>query len=302
MMVRWLVKWWSLGLGGLRGACRFIALVWRDYVADNGNLSAAAVSFFVFLSLMPMLLLAIAIGGFLLGSPGRAERIVLDSINAVSPGLVSKWGLDSVKAAVDEIVAGRGIATGLGLAGLFWIGTTVTASLEQAVNVAWRLEQRGFVRRRLLALGMLFASYVLLVLSLVLTAAVSATRSMNIRVFGVLPASWPWLWMLAAYIIPLLLSVGTFTLVYKVLPNTRVQWRVALAGGVFAGVGWELAKHVFSFYVSNFAYYSAIYGSLAGIILLLVWIYYSSTLAILGAEVASVYAGRRSCERKDLPG
>lgn len=284
----------SFNLGCVRHACRFVGLVWKDYVADNGNLSAAAVSFFVFLSLIPMLLLAIAIGGFLLGSPGRAEHIVLEAINSVAPGLASRWGLDSVRTAVDEIVAGRGVATGLGLASLFWIGTTVTASLEQAINVAWRLDQRGFVRRRLLALAMLFGSYALLVLSFGLTATLSAVRTMDIRVFGELPSSWPWLWTLAAYFIPLVLSVGTFTLIYKVLPNTRVEWRVALAGGLFAGVAWELAKHAFSFYVSNFAYYSAIYGSLAGMILLLVWIYYSSIVAIMGAEVASVYAGRRN--------
>ena len=279
-------------------ACKFIGLVWSDYVADNGNLSAAAVSFFVFLSLIPLLLLAIAIGGFVLGSPGRAEHIVLEAINSVAPGLASGWGLDSVRAAVDEIVAGRGVATGLGLVTLLWIGTTVMASLEQAINVAWRLGQRGFVRRRLLALVVLLAAYALLVVSFVLTASLSAARSMDIRVFGVLPSSWPWIWTLAAYIIPLALSVGTFTLVYKVLPNTRVEWRVAFAGGVFAGMAWELAKHLFSLYVSNYAYYSAIYGSLAGIILLLVWIYFSSIVAILGAEVASVYAGRRSSQER----
>jgi membrane protein len=93
--------------------------------------------------------------------------------------------------------------------------------------------------------------------------------------------------------VPLLVSILTFTIFYWIVPNTHVPVIVALAGGSFAGALWEIAKYGFSYYATHFANYSAVYGSLAGVILLLVWIYYSAIVVIMGAEVASVYAGRR---------
>lgn len=272
----------------------FIKIVWRDYGEDNGNLVSAAVSYYIFLSLVPLLLLGIAVVGYILGSPERAERIVLTSIQQGAPALAGQAGLDAIRGVVTEVISGRGLATGLGLLALLWTGSNVIVIIEQAINVAWRLEQRKFWRKRLIALVGLLTVYVLFCVSFALTAAISTIRSMNIHLFGIEPSHWPWIWTAAGYLLPALLSVVTFFLLYKFLPNTRVPWKVAFVGGGFAGVLWEILKHVFSFYVSHFAHYSAIYGSLAGLVLLLVWIYFSSMLTILGAELASLYAGRRS--------
>lgn len=275
-------------------AYNFVKKVWRDYCDDNGNLVAAAVSHYVFLSLVPLLLLGIAIVGYILGSPERAEKIVLSSIQQGAPEFAGQAGLDAVRDVVTGVVKGRGLATGLGLLVLLWTGSNVIVIIEQAINVAWRLDQRKFWRKRLIALFGLLAVYILFCLSFALTAAMGAIRTMDIRVFGIEPSQWPWIWRLVGYLAPAALSVLTFTLLYKFLPNTSVPWNVALVGGSFAGIMWEILKHVFNFYVTHFAHYSAIYGSLAGLVLLLIWIYFSAMLTILGAEMASLYAGRRS--------
>ena len=92
MMVRWLLKQWSLSLGGLRGAYGFIALVWHDYVADNGNLSAAAVSFFVFLVVDSTAFVGDSDRWVSVGLAGPGGAYSLGGNQSVAPGLASKMG------------------------------------------------------------------------------------------------------------------------------------------------------------------------------------------------------------------
>jgi len=81
-----------------------------------------------------------------------------------------------------------------------------------------------------------------------------------------------------------------FVLCYLILPDRRIGWRPALIGGVAAGMLWELAKQGFAFYVANFVDYNSIYGSLGGLVILVMWVYLSAVMLLLGAEVASVSA------------
>lgn len=271
---------------------KFAKEVYRDYRNDNGSLIAAAVSFYVFMSIVPVAVLAVAVVGYLLGSAERAQDIILCYVGQLSPG-VAVEGARDIRQVVEGVIRGRHTATGLGLAALLWAGTTVVVNLEQAINLAWGVrEKRGPIAQRLLAVGVLVVMGVLLGLSFLITTAANTLRSLDVRVMGLAPSNWPWVWSLIGYAVPLLLSVATFTLFYKVVPNTRVRFREALLGGVFAGVAWEAAKYGFSYYATHFGDYGKVYGSLGGIILLLIWIYYSSVVTIMGAEVASIYAGR----------
>ena len=281
----------------LVNAYDFTKEVAGEYVQDNGSLAAAAVGFYVFLSLVPMLLLAVAGVGFLLGSPERARDIVFTYIKQYSPSLAAANSLQ-VRAMVNELVHGRGAATGIGLVFMLWSGTSLMVTLERAINVAWDCDrQRMFLLNRLLGLGMLVTSGVLFLISFGVTTALDALKSANICLLGLASASWPWMWGLFGYLVPLTFTIIAFTLMYKVLPCTFVPIRAALFGGLFAGILWEAAKLLFSFYVSRYAGYSRIYGSLTGIIVLMVWINYSAIVAIVGAEAASVWARRHVAAR-----
>ncbi|MCE5199768.1 MAG: YihY/virulence factor BrkB family protein [Armatimonadota bacterium] len=259
----------------------------REYSADNGTLMAAAISYFIFLSLIPLLLLAIAVVGLLLGSPANAERLIVGQFGqyAATPG---------TRGIIEQVVRGSSAATGIGIIAFLWSGTSVIVILEMVLNQAWEVNQkRGFVAQRLLAIGVLIVLGALFGLSFGLTTAITAIRSLDVPI----PGGLSWIWDLLGYLIPPIITILTFTLLYKVLPNTRVPWRSALIGGIFAGILWEIAKIGFSFYVTNIANYSRVYGSLAGVILLLLWIYYSSIITILGAELSSVKVGRVSEQR-----
>lgn len=257
--------------------------VWQEFTRDNGMLVAAAISFFVFLSLFPLLLAAIGILGLVLGSPANAQQVILGAASGFVAG-------PQMESAVTQIVHGGSAATGVGLILLVWAATGLMLTLESALDVVWGVEQRhGFVRQRARALLLFF------VLGGLLGVSVAATGLVNWVTTGGVPLfpHWGWVSDFFSYLVPVLISIAAFTLMYKLLPNADVSWRAALTGGVFAGILWEIAKQAFTFYVINFADYSKVYGSLAGVILLLVWIDYSAIIVVLGAEIASYSPQRR---------
>ena len=256
--------------------------VWREFVKDDGMILSAAVSFYEFLSLFPLLLVSVGVLGYVLKSPERAERILTHSLGHFLIG-------SQASAIVREIVHGSNAAAGIGIVLLLWSGMSAVVVLEQAINKAWNAgQQRGFLKRRVIAIVTLICAGVLVLASLGLTALIRVLRTSSPEALSDLAL----VWRLVGYVVPAMLSIGLFVLLYKLLPNTRVSWRTALVAGVFSGVLWEIAKQAFTFYALNFAHFSRVYGSLASVILLMVWIYYSSIITILGAELGAVWQNR----------
>jgi membrane protein len=92
------------------------------------------------------------------------------------------------------------------------------------------------------------------------------------------------------------LTILIFFLLYKILPNTTVRWSDVWLGALLTGLGWELAKYLFTWYLTNFASYNLVYGSVALLIAFLAWSYYTGVILILGAEFTAEYAKAR-CAR-----
>ena len=92
------------------------------------------------------------------------------------------------------------------------------------------------------------------------------------------------LWMLK-YLLPLVFTYCMFFLVYKVIPNKTVHFKPALKAALFASLLWELAKHLFAWYVTNIATYSIFYGSLSALVVFVLWVYYSSMILVVGGEL-----------------
>lgn len=274
----------------LQPSVDFMKELAKEFSEDNSALMAAAVSFYVFLSLTPLLLLAAAAFGFILGSDQRAYQTVADFLTKYLP----QQGAGSIQPILQEVVEGSSAATGFGIVTLLSAGTQAFANLEKTMNIAWDSNPRGFLTGRLIAVVLVIAVGVLLLISFGITTAASAIQTYRITLFGQNLTEWfGFAWGFLAYLLPLVVSIMTFTLIYKILPNTEVPWVSALVGGIVAGTLWEGAKYGFSWYVTNIANYSAVYGPLSSIIVLLFWIYYSSILAILGAQISSIYYCRR---------
>ena len=267
----------------LQDRISFLKEVWHGYQKDNGSLLAGSISFYGFLSFFPTLLAAVGVLGFVLGSPENAEAAISRTISHFIVG-------DQARAITEELIKGRSAATGIGLALLLWSGMSAVVVLEKALNLAWSAgEQRGFIKTRLLALATLIITGALLLVSFGATAALRTVRSMApAAVAGFSP-----IWTVLGYFVPIFLSIAPFVLVYKLLPVARVSWGTALVAGTLAGLFWEIAKQVFTYYVLNWASYNKVYGSLASVILLMIWIYYSAIITVLGAEFGATWALRR---------
>ena len=261
--------------------------VWREFCKDNGFLLAAAVSFYAFLSLFPLLLVAVGVLGYVLRSPAHAEAFLTHSLGGLIVG-------PTTMSIIGDVIHGRSAATGIGFVLLLWSGTSAAVVLDQAINLAWKTEgMRGYVKRRAIALLTLAVTGVLMSISFGITALIHSVRASSPEFLYRLTH----VWGLLGYAIAAMASVALFTMIYKLLPRARVTWRTALVGGLFAGLLWEIAKHAFTFYVLHWAGYNKVYGSLGSVILLMIWINYSAIIAIGGAKFASVWSERRRLER-----
>jgi membrane protein len=189
----------------------------------------------------------------------------------------------------EELMKARGIAGIVGILSLVWAALQIFVNAATSMNAAWSAEEtRSWWKLRLVALGLLVGAGALFLLSLLPSSGPDAVRRLNIPWLG-LPEHVPWWVDLLFALLAVALNIVMFAVIYRFLPNAKLTWREAFVGGAFMGVLWELAKQGFSFYLSRFGNYNKMYGSLGGLMILILWIFYTSMLLLLGAEVAKLY-------------
>jgi len=176
---------------------------------------------------------------------------------------------------------------------LLWSASSVFSALGRAINRAWDVyRDRPFHVRKLRDVTMAVGVGGLFLLSMGATSAFSILESWHLP-FVTGSAD------LGSRLLGFGFSLGIFLVLYKFLPNTRTYWRYIWLGAVVAAVLFETAKTLFVFYLARFANYESVYGSVASVIILLVWIYISALILILGAEVSAEYGRMRQGVRRD---
>jgi membrane protein len=278
----------------------------RDFVEDKCPTYAAALAFFGLLSIVPMLLVAVAVLAFLFQDPHEAmvrlEKLLANLLPGAAAGRTAHDMIAQarVEETVATLIATRGLAGIIGVLSLVWASLQIFVNGAPAMNEAFEVnETRSWLRLRLVALALLLGAGSLFLLSLLPSSGPDLVRRLHIPWLG-LPERVPWYVDLLFTLIALALNVGMFALIYRVLPNATTSWRSALLGGLIAGVLWEAAKQGFAYYLSLFASYERVYGTLGGVIALILWIYYSAMVLLLGAEVASEHARRTAARGSPL--
>ncbi|MDD5189975.1 MAG: YihY/virulence factor BrkB family protein [Dehalococcoidales bacterium] len=245
---------------------------------------AAGVAYYAILSIFPLLLGTIALFGYFLPSVNVQDEL-LTFIGKNLPG-----ARNILIENIAGIVKLRGPAGILSLVILFWSASTMFSALTLAINRAWEIDRyRPFFVRKAGELGMALSTGGLLILSLGASAFSAIIRSsINMQ-----PAQLTIL-DLDSRLTAFLLILAVFLLLYKLAPYTQTRWRHIWPGALAGAIFFELARTLFIYYLEHFANYQLIYGSITSIIALLVWIYYSALIMILGAEFSFQFSCMRN--------
>ena len=264
---------------------------------DHGcSIWAAAISYYTLLTSVPLVLSAIAGLGFAVGSSDRAYFGILDAIGRIAPG--SRDTIADVLATLIRQRRGVGL---IALASLFWTGSAVFGVMERAMDTAWHVEQRrGMVVSRLRGAVLVIISGMGLLASTFLASLMTLGHE-RLGTLGLRPlAKLAGLWHVFPLVVQLALSTFALTLLISVVPNRRVPFRAALRGGLATMALWELSKHLFAQYLRHFAPYSGTYGPIGGVVILVVWVYYSAAIVLLGAEATALLVRDREAREARL--
>jgi len=250
----------------------------------GGSVSAAALAYYALFSLFPLLLFLVAILSIILANSEAAYYQAISFIRNALPVSV-----ELIEDNMLEVLKQRGRIGLISAAGLLWSASGFFSILGRSINRAWpQVKLRGFVQSRLLALGMVGGLLILLLLSLISSTLV-----------GLLPTMVEWLGLdeqilqspirqVVLRVVPALFTYLMFVALYSWVPNKHVNWHAALRGAALVTVVWELAKYGFAFYIgSGLVNFEIVYGSLGTLIILMLWIYFSNFLALLGAYLVA---------------
>jgi membrane protein len=286
--------------GRIRGEIRLTALaIWRGVVGfynSNDLTFASSIAYYALLSLFPFFLLAFSILGSV--TANSSDRIaILDFVLKYFPRQ-----FDFVTSQLNAMEQAR---VRLGIVGsilLIWAAMGVFGAITSAVNHAWGVEkQPSYLKHKLISFIMLVASSLLLLAGLLLVSAINVIEA---KWFAVVLVRTPGLEILRhfavkwASMIVFILVVG---LVFYFVPNAKVRFRDVWVGAIFTGVLWRGALFGFSWYVRDMSRFSNIHGSIAAVVVFLVWIYTTAVLFLYGVEVTAANARLRRHRPEEIP-
>ena len=276
---------------------RTVAAWSADYAPSMG----AAIAYYTVFSIAPLLLLVIAIAGLIFGRDAVQGEIVGQVTGLVGEeGAVAIEGL--LKSASEP--AKSALATMVSVALLVLGATTVFAEIQNALDRIWHVPATkkpggiwGFLRTRLLSLGLVLSLGFLLLVSLVVSAAVAAIGSM----WGNYFAGWETLLHIINVVVSLALGTVLFGMIYKLLPRTPIAWRDVWVGAAVTAVLFEIGKIGIGLYLGKSGVTSG-FGAAGSLAVLLIWVYYSAQIFLLGAEFTRLYSGHGASETQQAPG
>jgi membrane protein len=264
---------------------------WRGFVAfyySDDLTHAASVAYFGLLSLFPAFLLAFAVLGVFTANDANRAAVVEFFLRYFPTRLeFFTRQLDALSQTPLRFGVGGGIA-------LVWAALGVFGAITAAVNYAWKVEkQRSYLRHQLLSFLMMAAAGLVLLAALLLVSAIQIVHaSWFARVVAGIPRLASLGGVAVSYLTTLMLIV-VVGLVYAFAPNTRVRWRDVWVGAIFTGLLERGVLETFSYYVRDLSRLSAIHGSIAAVVVFLIWVYTSAVVLLYGAEFTAAYSRLR---------
>ncbi len=284
----------------LRAELRFSGLAaWRAFlelINSNDLTHAASIAYYALLSLFPFLLLVISLLGAITADEGDRFAVLT---------FVFRYFPTQFEFVNTQLDAFRQTRVQVGIAGslaLIWGSLGVFGAVTSAVNEAWGVEkQRSFWKHRMVSFLMLVAAGGVMMLALIVVSAVEVAQA---SWFGVMLARFQWLTALqtltVTYLATILLILGV-GLVYYFIPNAKTRFRDVWVGAILTGVLWRAAFDGFSWYIGGAARLTFIHGSIAAVVVFLLWIYVSAVILMYGVEFTAAYARLRRRRPDEMP-
>ena len=263
-----------------KGWKQILKRAWAENKADNMPIIGGGVAFFGFLAIFPALIAMISLYG-LVASPETVARQVED-ISAQLPSDASALIGQQLKSIVDNSSSALTLSLVVAILAAIWSASGGVGNLMTAVNLAYdEVETRNFVKLKLTSLALTLGSIVFVLVSFALVAVVPAVfDALPLGIVGTILAQ------VVRWVLLLGVFAGSLAVLYRVAPDRdapRFRW-VSL-GAVIVTVLWALISVGFSVYVDRFGSYDKTYGAIAGVIVLMLWLYLTCYLVLLGAEI-----------------
>ena len=251
----------------------------KKFDKDHGFFLSSGITFNLLICLIPLVLLLLALLGTYLYSSREVLNHIRRYLENAFPSLDPRI-MDSLL----RIIRHRKIVGVVGIGGLVWASTWVFSSLRTALNIVFQARGgRGILRGKGIDLLMVLLAGIFLLLSMVFTSVMTFVQGYR---FSPLLNMIPIIRFILKYVIPFLFTFWMCFLIYKIIPNRKIYFKTSLQAAFFTSLLWEVAKHLFGWYVLHLGKFSMVYGSLSALAIFFLWIYYSSVILILGGEVA----------------
>lgn len=263
---------------------RVIILAIREFINDKCSQKASALTYYSLLSIVPLAAMAFGIAkGF--GFENALETQLMKSLYGQEA--VVEWIMDFAHEYLSSIKGG--MIAGIGFAMLLWTMMNVLGNVELAFNDIWEVKRSRSVVRK-------FSDYVSImlvgILFLVSSGSVIVSFSKQLGDFEMLK----YVWLTASTILPYILTIVMFTMLFFILPNTKVNFTSALVGGIISGAVFLLVQYFYIYFQVGMSRYNAIYGSFAAFPLFLIWLQTSWLIVLFGAELSFAYQNAKNFE------
>lgn len=271
---------------------RYIKDLMKAFKEGNVPILAAAQAYYYLLAIVPLFIVLFAIIPYFQLDPAK----VISFLEKTIPAGIASIFEDKIVQLIQT--PKNGLLT-IGILGTLWSSSSGVNAFIKATNQAYGIEEtRPFIKVRLLALGLTISMVLAIVVAMlfvvfgkVILQWIGHFVPMNNSTFALLSVV---RWGLSIVVITLLL-LG----LYHFAPNKKIPFKHILPGAMTTSILWLIISLGFSFYVSNFCNYSATYGSLGGIIILMIWFYLTGLLLMLGAEINVIYHRNKQYEQDD---
>jgi membrane protein len=274
---------------------RTVAGWWNDNVPRLG----ASLAYYTLFALAPILIVAITIAGLVFG-PEAVQREVVTQMR----GLVGEHGGRAVQAMLEGAShrSGNGVATAVGLVTFFLGATGAFLELQTALNAIWRVTPKAsaslkdILLQRLLSFGLVVGVGFVLLVSLLVSAALAALN----RYIGMVVPDIALVWQGVNTLVSLGIITLLFAMIYQFLPDVDLRLRDVWVGALVTAGLFTIGKSVIGLYLGTSGVAST-YGAAGSVVVLLIWVYYSSQIVLLGAEFTRAFVERFGARPKPMP-